>query len=675
MAGETTGAARVVGPAMHRAVEAPGHAGPVLPTGGARTAVRPVGYGDATIAGGFWGGRQKRNRATSIPIGSRRLREAGNLDNLRLAATPDDERASYRGPVFMDSDIYKWLEAVAWELGRAHDPKLASELEEWSAALAEAQDDDGYLNSWVQAGGDRARRYEDLPMGHELYCFGHLIQAAVAAHRAAGYPDLLAVARRAADHLVATFGPDGNAGVEGHPVIEMALVELYRETGEEAYLRLARHFVLARGHGTVEGQGREPIYFSDRVPAEEATHVEGHAVRALYFASGVADVAVELPAQDATRLEQAQRRTWDDMVATRTYLTGGFGSRWDGEAFGDAFELPPDRAYCETCAAIAAVQWSWRLLLATGEARYADLIERVLFNGFASGTSLEGDEFFYVNALRVRDGAVPDDHRNPAAGRHGWYTVACCPPNVMRTVSQLSGYLTTHDDDGVQLQQYAGGSVRARLAAGEVELAMVTDYPWSGRVEIEILVAPGTEWVLELRVPGWCEGASATVHPAATSDGVASEEPVAGGPGSYLRLARPWAVGDRAVLELPMGVRITVADERIDAVRGCGAVEVGPLVYCFEDHDQPTGVSVDDIVITGENTSVTWRPDLLGGVAVVEIDGGSVGEATAPFPYHDPGTSASLTPLRLTAVPYHAWANRGVRAMRVWVPLARTRPA
>lgn len=666
MTGLNAGSA-VQGPATARDSA---QAGPVHPTAEARVAMRPVGCGDAVIAGGFWGERQERNRHSSIPIGSRLLREAGNLENLRLAAESGDTRGSYRGPVFADSDIYKWLEAVAWEVGRAPDPELVEELTEWTTALSEAQDEDGYLNSWVQAGGDSARRYQDLVMGHELYCYGHLIQAAVAANRAAGFPALLVLGRKVADHLLDTFGPDGNPGLDGHPVIEMALVELYRETGEPAYLELARHFVLARGHRTIAGHGRQPIYFSDRVPAEETTHVEGHAVRALYFASGVADVAVELPAQDAARLEEAQRRVWDDMVATRTYLTGGFGSRWDGEAFGDAFELPPDRAYCETCAAIAAVQWSWRLLLATGEPRYADLIERVLFNGFVSGASLNSEEFFYVNALRVRGGAVADHERNPAAGRHGWFECACCPPNIMRTIAQLSGYLATYRQDSVQLQQYAGGSVRARLGAGEVRLAVETDYPWSGRVEIEVLATPDQEWALDLRVPGWCEGASATVHPAEGSDGAAPGRPVLGTPGSYLRLARAWAVGDRVVLELPMAIRITVPDERIDAVRGCGAVEVGPLVYCFEDHDQSDGVSVDDIVLAGAGAIVTWRPELLGGVATVELDGGRSNAATEPSAYHLRGGDTPVTPMRLTAIPYHAWGNRGVRAMRVWVPLS-----
>jgi DUF1680 family protein len=240
----------------------------------------------------------------------------------------------------------------------------------------------------------------------------------------------------------------------------------------------------------------------------------------------------------------------------------------------------------------------------------------------------------------------------------------------MRTIAQLSGYLATRGEDSVALHQYAGGSLRAGLAAGEVRLAVTTDYPWNGRLEVEVLAAPGGEWALELRVPGWCEGAAATVHPAQGSNGADAEPAIAGVPGSYLRLARSWAAGDRVVLELPLDVRITVPDERIDAVRGCGAVEVGPLVYCFEDHDQPNGVSVDDIVLDGAHATVSWRPELLDGVAVVEINGGWREGAAAALPYHRQDGQIPATATRLTAIPYHAWANRGVRAMRVWVPLS-----
>jgi hypothetical protein len=241
----------------------------------------------------------------------------------------------------------------------------------------------------------------------------------------------------------------------------------------------------------------------------------------------------------------------------------------------------------------------------------------------------------------------------------------------MRTVAQLGGYVATHDDRAVQLQQYAGGTVRVALPAGEIELAVSTDYPWNGRVVVDVVNTPAADWALELRVPDWCEGATAIVRCAPGSDGAADESPVAGDPGSYLRVERRWAAGDRVELELPMAVRLTVADERIDAVRGCAALEVGPLVYCFEDHDQPDGVSVDEIVLTGDDAaSVTWQPDLLGGIATVQLAGGRIAGGVAPFPYHGRGAPASPTPVTLTAVPYPVWANRGVRAMRVWVPLA-----
>ena len=349
-------------------------AGPVAPSPTAAVAVHPVPLSQATITGGFWQYRQRINREVSVPIGSSRLRDAGNLHDLELAAQqladPDIGPApqSYRGPLFMDSDVYKWLEAVAWELAREPSGELRAELESFGKAVAAAQADDGYLNSYVQVVRAGRDRYADLAMGHELYCFGHLIQAAVAAHRATGNSPLWDVALRAADHLVATFGPGRNEGLDGHPVIEMALVELFRETGNQAYLDLAQHFVDARGQGRIAGHGREPIYYSDRVPVRQATSPEGHAVRAVYLAAGASDVAVEGRDPDGS-LAAALETQWDAMVSKKQYITGGLGSRWDGEAFGDPYELPPDVAYAETCASIGALQWAWRRLLATGAVR------------------------------------------------------------------------------------------------------------------------------------------------------------------------------------------------------------------------------------------------------------------------------------------------------------------
>lgn len=586
--------------------------GPAAPTTAARVALHPLGIGDVRI-GGFWADRQRAN-ASAIPIGRQRLEEAGNLQNLRIAAGQAEGEAV--GPVFADSDVYKWLEAVAWEYARRPSDELLAMQREVTAVVAAAQSDDGYLNSVVQV-RHRDQRYTDLPWSHEHYCAGHLIQAAVAQVRCTGDTALLDVAVKLADHLADTFGEDRRHDVDGHPVIEMAAVELYRVTGDPRHLELARYFTDARGHGLMAGYGQEPTYFSDRVPVREATTVEGHAVRAVYLAAGAADVATEV-GDDG--LLDALGRQFDHMTATKMYVTGGLGSRWDREAFGDPYELPTDRAYAETCAAIGGVQWAWRMLLATGDARYADAIERMLFNGILSGVSLAGTEYFYVNPLQHRSDAHADGNRSPAHGRRGWFDCACCPPNVMRTLSGLEGYLATTDDEGVQLHQYAPGAV----TAGETALTVETEYPWDGLVRVRVVAAPGP-FTLSLRVPAWAEGATVGGAPA--------------GPG-YARVQA--AAGDVVELRLPMEVRTTTAHPRVDAVRGCVALERGPLVYAAEqaDHDTP----VDDLRIDlAAPRSSEHRPDLLGGVTVV-----TAGE--------------------LTLVPYYAWANRGPAPMRVWIP-------
>src|SRR5690606_13208628 len=419
--------------------------------------------------------------------------------------------------------------------------------------------EDGYLDSVVQLRHDE--RYSELHMSHEHYCAGHLIQAAVAYSRTTGRTELLDVARRVADHLVATFGPDRNPALDGHPVIEMALVELYRETGERAYLDLAKHFVDTRGRATITG-GREVAYYSARVPVRAAPTVDGHSVRAVYLAAGAADVAAETG--DAELLAALETQ-YDSMARQKQYITGGRGSRWDGEAFGDPYELPNDRAYAETCAAIGGVQWAWRMLLATGEARYADQIERMLLNGFLAGVSLSGTEYFYVNPLQLRSDAHPEEDRSPAHGRRSWFSCACCPPNIMRTVSSLTGYLATADGTSVQLHQYAPGTVTAPLDGGTLRLRVETRYPDEGRIALHVEEAPDGEATLALRVPAWADGA--------TLDG----DPVQAG--TYARTTRRFSAGDTVVLDLPLTPRLTGADPRVDAARGAVAIERGPLVY------------------------------------------------------------------------------------------------
>jgi DUF1680 family protein len=602
---------------------------PATPTREAAVRLRPLGLGEARITGGFWADRQRANGEAAIPLGRRRLDEAGNLENLRIAAGVSTGEVV--GPIFADSDVYKWLEAVAWEYGRNPSDELLAMQREVTAVVAAAQTDDGYLNSVVQVRHRDQGRYFDLPWSHEHYCAGHLIQAAVAQVRCTGDTALLDVAEKLADHLAATFGEDRRHDVDGHPVIETALVELYRETGETRYLELARYFVEARGHGLIAAYGQEPTYFSDRVPVRSATTVEGHAVRAVYLAAGAADVAAELG--DAELLE-ALRTQFDHMLATKSYVTGGLGSRWDRESFGDPYELPTDRAYAETCAAIGGVQWAWRLLLATGDARYADAIERMLLNGFLAGISLTGAEYFYVNPLQHRADAHPDGDRSPAHGRRGWFDCACCPPNVMRTLASLDGYLATGDASGVQLHQYAPATV----TSGDISLEVETEYPWDELVRVRV-ASPG-RFELALRVPEWAEGATLTVG-GETQDA----EP------GYARLEREWAAGDVVELRLPMPVRTTTAHPRVDAVRGCVAVERGPLVYAAEqaDHDAP----VDDLRIDpAAPATAAYRPDLLVGVTVVTTR----------------GSTDAAGELDLVLVPYYAWANREAAPMRVWIP-------
>jgi DUF1680 family protein len=623
----------------------------VGPTAAAKTRLRPLDSPQPTVADGFWAERLHVNRSRTIPHGFDQLRTAGTLDNLRLAAGDDGRYRALADSAgatfpFLDSDVYKWLEAVGWEIARvAADPGsgppagLAAAADEAIGLVVAAQRPDGYLNSYVQVlGGGQAHR--DLAWSHEFYCVGHLIQAAVAWHRALADDRLLAVAIRAADRIEREFGPSGTDRVDGHPGIEMALVELTRVTGDGRYAALAARMLDLRGHGLL-GAGRfGSAYWQDHEPVRQAATVAGHAVRQLYLDCGAVDVAVELGDTD---LLSAVRERWRDLTATRTYLTGGMGSRHRDESFGDPFELPPDRAYAETCAAIAGVMLAWRLLLATGEAQYADAIERAMYNGVLSGISLDGTRFFYVNPLQRRTRRAWE----PAGGgeRAPWYPCACCPPNLMRLLSSWPQYLATRDDTGVQIHQYATGQISARVAGGSVRLAVHTDYPWSGRVAVQVLSTPDDPWTLSLRVPGWCPDATLETPGAAAT-------PV--GPGAVERHRR-WRPGDTAVLDLDLPVRVTEPDPRMDAVRGCAAVERGPLVYCVESADLPPGAELEDLEWDGHRSpAAVGRPDL--GESAVGI--------TVPVRSRTNGTAA----LTAGAVPYFSWANRQVGAMRVWLP-------
>lgn len=612
--------------------------------------LRALPFAAARLTRGFWAERQAVNRHAGLRHGYEELDKAGNFHNLRLAAGMTT--GAYKGYLYLDSDLYKWLEGVSYALAAGPDPDLEAMANSTIDLLEAAQQGDGYLNAYWQVVRP-GERWTDLDQGHELYCAGHLFQAAVAHHRATGSRRLLDIACKFADHIDAVFGPGRREGFCGHPEVELALVELYRETGEPRYLALAQLQIDRRGYRHMRAfPPFGPEYYQDHEPVRAMSEVVGHVVRQFYLNAGVADLYLET---GEPALLAAAERLWHDAVAHKMHVTGGFGARYEGEAFGAPYELPSDRTYCETCAAIAGMMFNWRMLLATGEARYAEVFERGLYNGFLAGPALDGRGYFYINPLQSRGGY----------GRSAWYATACCPPNVMRTLASVEHFLATTTAGGVQLHQYAA----AELQLGERALKIETNYPWEGAVRVTVTATPtglgqagGAAWELALRLPPWAAGATATLNGQPLDIALTS--------GTYATVARPWQAGDVVELHLPLAPRLTQPHPRIDALRGCLAVERGPLVYCVEQADQPAGVDLLDVQLDPAAVpQAVTRPDLLGGLVTLAVPGYRVDPAAWSQTLY-PSAAASLprAPLTLTAIPYYAWANRDTGAMRVWLP-------
>ncbi len=604
--------------------------------------LRSVLWKDVWIEGGFWGPRLQTNREVTLDYQYEQMDMTRRIDNFRRVSSR--KKGEFEGLFFNDSDVYKWLEAASYSLGTHPDRKLEDKVGKLIEEIIDAQQEDGYLNTYFTL--EKKEHFANLRDEHELYCAGHLFEAAVAHHRATGKTSLLDVATRFADLICQIFGPGKKQGAPGHPEIELALMKLYWLTGEKRYFDTAGFFTDQRGKGLAGGDE----YHQDHVPLTEQEEIVGHAVRAVYLMSGAADVYRET--KDKILMDTL-RRLWENMTQKKMYVTGGIGSRYEGEAFGKNYELPNDRAYAETCAAIGSIFWNHRMLQLTGEARYADVMERALYNGFLCGVSLDGKRYFYQNPLQS-DGT----HR-----RAGWFKCACCPPNIARLLASLGGYFFSASKEGIWVHLYGESKVTATLDMNrKITLNQSTNYPWSGDINIKISLDAENSFTLFLRMPGWCRKAEVLVN------GKPVREPVR--PGSYFPITRTWIKGDEVQLSLSMSVDFLETHPH-SSNNGRLAISHGPLIYCIEAADHQ-GVDVFDILLAPDTKlSPHFNSDLLGGIVVLRgkalLRDKSVQEGKMYRLYREEQKTKS-EPLQITAIPYFAWANREPGKMLVWIP-------
>lgn len=602
----------------------------------------------------FFAPRRATNTQVTLEHALRQLEATGTLGNFDLAAAGKHE--GFKGYVFQDSDAYKALEAVAFALAEHRDPALEAKFDAIVARMAKAQRPDGYLNTSYTV-ENRGERFTNLRDNHELYCAGHLFEAAAAHFRATGKRNLLDIACKYADLLVRTFG-DGEghrAGYCGHPEVELALVKLAEVTNERKYLDLAVWFVRSRGSHFFATEHKEDPktydgrYWLDHVPLLQMQGIAGHAVRAAYLMSGATDVAMRTG--DAPLLA-AMRRIWRNTIEKNVFLTGGIGPSGSNEGFTVDYDLPTFSAYQESCASIALAMWAQRMNLVTREPHFADAVETALYNAIPAGVQLDGTKFFYVNPLASQGG----HHRS------GWFGCACCPPNLARTFAAVGGYAYATSADALYVDLYLQGEVHADVGGAPFALSVTSDYPWSGDVTFQVLEAPAAPRGLFLRVPGWCD--EATVQ-------VGTESPQKSRPG-YLALQRQWQKGDVVHLSLPMPVTTLQADPRAEELRGRVAFRRGPIVYCLEQVDQTAPVA-ELLAPPGTTLVPEHKKDLLNGVTVLR---GALRHATAPT-WTGKGLYRALpepTPVEATFVPYAVWDNRKAGPMEVFVPQAPPLP-
>ena len=604
--------------------------------------LRAVEFTDVVIADEFWAPRIETNRKVTVPYDFQKCEETGRIDNFAKAGGLMEGK--FEGIYFNDSDLYKVIEGAAYSLKSHPDPELEKYVDGVIEKIASAQWEDGYLYTFYSLPERQPeKRWTDVRHKHELYCAGHFFEGAVAYYQATGKRKILDVAIRLADYIDSVFGPDKKHDVPGHEEIEIGLVKLYRVTGNEKYLALVKFFLDERGRS--ERRKIYGDYYQDHKPVAEQDAAVGHAVRAGYLYSGMADVAA---LTGDTGYVEALERIWWDVVSKKLYITGGVGARRGGESFGKDYELPNKTAYCETCAAIANAMWNHRMFLLGGEAKYIDVLERVIYNGFLSGISLSGDEFFYPNPL-ASDG---DYQRSP------WFGCACCPTNIVRFMPSLPGYAYAQQGNVLYVNLFIGGSATIKMNNNTVRLEQETRYPWDGEVKITVEPKRSKEFTICVRVPGWARNEpvpsdlyrflnESSEKVTLKVNGESVELNIDKG---FASISRRWEKGDVIELNLPMPIRRVVSHENVKDNAGHTAIQRGPVVYCLEGVDNPQGVA--RLVLPADTKLYTeYRGDLLGGIMIIK------GQGEIP-----------LESVEVVAIPYYVWAHRGKSEMAVWLP-------
>ncbi|GGC26320.1 hypothetical protein GCM10011386_17930 [Parapedobacter defluvii] len=621
--------------------------------------IRPIHFSEVILDDGFWKTYAHKVSEVTVPVCMEYTEaKTGRIRNFERAAGLLNDGKGHEGIYYDDSDVYKALEAIAYSLKIYPSPQVEKRADEWIDKIAAAQEPDGYINTFYTLTG-LENRWSDMEK-HEDYCAGHLIEAGIAYYYATGKNKLMNVGIRMADHMDSIFGPGKRNWVTGHQEVELALVKLYEATGNKNYLNLANWFISQRGHGY--GVGRiwdnpawGPRYCQDDQPIEAISHITGHAVRAMYYYTGVADVASYT--KNTTYLN-AMQRVWEDVVHKNVYLTGAIGSSRHNEGFTKSFDLPNAEAYGETCASVGMVFWNQRMNQLTGNAMYIDVLERSLFNGALAGISLTGDRFFYPNPLTSYEGDT----------RKEWFGTACCPSNIARLLASVGNYLYAHDEHDIWLNIYAGSKTTVSLKNNRVKLTQQTNYPWEGSVSLLLEPEHTGEFALHLRIPGWArnDAISGGLYRFANTETPDTEIRINGKPtqykmvNGYAIVHNTWKKGDRVDIRIPMEIKRVLASDSVSQDRGKVALQRGPLVYCLEEADNASGIFnvilKDDVPLLE-----TWEPHLLGGIYTLS------GEVEAVIPTPD-RASATTSVQPFKAIPYFAWANRGKQPMQVWIP-------